>query len=141
MRTDNGNFLRQLYGATFLTDEARCNFARPTCWKHARRAETPLMSSMPLGAVEPYTMMGLQPTGATCNLGSHHTITNRIDSRQVETDSNSVPIRLAVELQSTVASLEQERLNPVSFAIGNSWTDTLRADKQHYLEYTARSMT
>ena len=35
----------------------------------------------------------------------------------------------------------QERLNPVSFAIGNSWTDTLRADKQHYLEYTTRSMT
>ena len=36
---------------------------------------------------------------------------------------------------------EQERLNPVSFAIGNSWTDTLRADKQHYLEYTTRGMT
>ena len=28
--TDNGHFLRQLYGATFLTNEARCNFARPT---------------------------------------------------------------------------------------------------------------
>ena len=25
--------------------------------------------------------------------------------------------------------------------IGNSWTDTLRADKQHYLEYTTRGMT
>ena len=36
---------------------------------------------------------------------------------------------------------EQEVLNPVSFAIGNSWTDTLRADKQHYLEYTTRGMT
>ena len=36
---------------------------------------------------------------------------------------------------------EQERLDPVSFAIGNSWNDTLRADKQHYLEYLARSMT
>ena len=35
----------------------------------------------------------------------------------------------------------EERLNPVSFAIGNSWTDTLRSDKQHYLEYTTRSMT
>ena len=34
-----------------------------------------------------------------------------------------------------------ERANPVSFAIGNSWNDTLRADKQHYLEYTARSQT
>ena len=30
MRTDNGHFLRQLYGATFFTNEARCNFARPT---------------------------------------------------------------------------------------------------------------
>ena len=35
----------------------------------------------------------------------------------------------------------EERTNPVSFAIGNSWTDTLRADKQHYLEYTTRSLT
>ena len=34
-----------------------------------------------------------------------------------------------------------ERANPVSFAIGNSWNDTLRADKQHYLEYTTRSQT
>ena len=31
---------------------------------------------------------------------------------------------------------EAERANPVSFAIGNSWNDTLRTDKQHYLEYT-----
>ena len=36
---------------------------------------------------------------------------------------------------------EAERANPVSFAIGNSWNDTLRADKQHYLEYTTRSQT
>ena len=36
---------------------------------------------------------------------------------------------------------EQEMLNPVSFAIGNSWTDTLQADKQHYLEYTTRGIT
>ena len=36
---------------------------------------------------------------------------------------------------------EQEALHPVSFAIGNSWNDTLRSDKQHYLEYTTRSMT
>ena len=35
----------------------------------------------------------------------------------------------------------EERTNPVSFAIGNSWNDTLRADKQHYLEYTTRSLT
>ena len=34
-----------------------------------------------------------------------------------------------------------ERANPVSFAIGNSWNDTLRADKQHHLEYTTRSQT
>ena len=36
---------------------------------------------------------------------------------------------------------EQQRLNPVFFATGNSWTDTLRADKQHNLEHTTRSMT
>ena len=36
---------------------------------------------------------------------------------------------------------EAERANPVSFAIGNSWNDTLRADKQHHLEYTTRSQT
>ena len=36
---------------------------------------------------------------------------------------------------------EQEALHPVSFAISNSWNDTLRSDKQHYLEYTTRSMT
>ena len=29
-----------------------------------------------------------------------------------------------------------EAENPVSFAIGNSWNDTLRADKRHHLEYT-----
>ena len=33
MRTYDGNSLRQLYGATFLTDEASCNFARPACRK------------------------------------------------------------------------------------------------------------
>ena len=36
---------------------------------------------------------------------------------------------------------EQQRLNPVFFATGNSWTDTLRADKQHNLGHTTRSMT
>ena len=35
----------------------------------------------------------------------------------------------------------RRRANPVSFAIGNSWNDTLRADKQHHLEYTTRSQT
>ena len=30
---------------------------------------------------------------------------------------------------------DQERNNPVSFAIENSWTATLKSDKQHYLEY------
>ena len=34
-----------------------------------------------------------------------------------------------------------ETQNPVSFAIGNSWNDTLRAGKQHHLEYTTRSQT
>ena len=57
---------------------------------------TELIRGYTMGAVEPYTMMGLQPTGATrVNFGSHHTIANRIDSR---TDCNSAPIRLAVEL-------------------------------------------
>ena len=32
-----------------------------------------------------------------------------------------------------------EAQKPVSFAIGNSWNDTLRADKRHHLEYTQRS--
>ena len=36
---------------------------------------------------------------------------------------------------------EQEALHPVSFAIGNSWNETLRSDKHHNLEYIARSMT
>ena len=34
-----------------------------------------------------------------------------------------------------------EAENPVSFAIGNSWNDTLRADKRHHLEYATRSQT
>ena len=34
-----------------------------------------------------------------------------------------------------------EAEKPVSFAIGNSWNDTLRADKRHHLEYTQRSQT
>ena len=33
MRTDNGNFLRELYGATFFPYEARCNLAGPACRK------------------------------------------------------------------------------------------------------------
>ena len=36
------------------------------------------------------------------------------------------------ELRRLAARNETE--NPVSFAIGNSWNDTLRADKQHHLE-------
>ena len=43
------------------------------------------------------------------------------------------------ELQLLAAG--EERTNPVSFAIGNSWNDSLRADKQHCLEYTTRSLT
>ena len=34
-----------------------------------------------------------------------------------------------------------EAANPVPFAIGNSWNDTLRAGKRHHLEYTTRSQT
>ena len=35
----------------------------------------------------------------------------------------------------------KEAEHPVSFAIGTSWNDTLRADKRHHLEYTQRSQT
>ena len=35
----------------------------------------------------------------------------------------------------------KEAEHPVSFAIGNSWNDTPRADKRHHLEYTQRSQT
>ena len=38
MRTDNGNFLRQLSGATFLTGETRRNFTRPTCRKPGKES-------------------------------------------------------------------------------------------------------
>jgi len=43
------------------------------------------------------------------------------------------------EVRRLAATNETE--NPVSFAIGNSWNDTLRADKHHHLEYTTRSQT
>ena len=43
------------------------------------------------------------------------------------------------EIRRLAAMNEAE--NPVSFAIGNSWNDTLRADKRHHLEYTTRSQT
>ena len=35
----------------------------------------------------------------------------------------------------------QEAANPVSFALENSWTDTLKSDKHHYLEHLTRRMT
>ena len=35
----------------------------------------------------------------------------------------------------------QEIHNPVSFALNNSWTDTLKSDKHHYLEQITRRMT
>ena len=41
MRTDNDNFLRQLYGATFFTYEARCNLASPTCRKPCQEGRDP----------------------------------------------------------------------------------------------------
>ena len=36
---------------------------------------------------------------------------------------------------------EQEQAQPVSFALSNSWADTLKADKAHFEEYTAKSQT
>ena len=33
----------------------------------------------------------------------------------------------------------EEQTQPVSFAIRNSWIDTLKADKAHYKEYCAES--
>ena len=35
----------------------------------------------------------------------------------------------------------QEAANPVSFALENSWTVTLKSDKHHYLEHITRRMT
>ena len=35
----------------------------------------------------------------------------------------------------------QEQNNPVSFALDNSWTATLKSDKLHFLEQTTRRMT
>ena len=35
----------------------------------------------------------------------------------------------------------QEVAHPVSFALANSWTATLKADKHHYLEHLTRRMT
>ena len=35
----------------------------------------------------------------------------------------------------------QELGNPVSFALENSWTATLKSDKHHYLEQITRRMT
>ena len=43
------------------------------------------------------------------------------------------------DVRRLAATSEAEK--PVSFAIGNSWNDTLRADKRHHLEYTQRSQT
>ena len=35
----------------------------------------------------------------------------------------------------------QELDNPVSFALENCWTVTLKSDKQHFLEHITRRMT
>ena len=59
---------------------------------------TELIRGYTMGAVEPYTMMGLQPAGPTSQLGSHSTFANRTYSSKVEADSYSVPTRLAVKL-------------------------------------------
>jgi len=39
------------------------------------------------------------------------------------------------------SAAEQEQLQPVSFALSNSWADTLKADKIHYKEFTAKGQT
>ena len=206
MRTDNGNFLRQLCGATFLTDEARCNFARPTCRKPRKEGRDSAdefyaivasgMGSVaekwkqtatlcPLDWPSNYSLLRLWHTTKSFHqyaaqlkqqmqhrhMFSHWEINRirlasrvlfqrpahyapeatlmqhvrerefpdrRLRKKTPETD------RVAFQAKCNELRLhaaEQERLNPVSFAIGNSWTDTLRADKQHYLEYTARGMT
>ena len=175
---------------------------------------TELIRGYTMGAVEPYTMMGLQPTGPTrvnlevivpsptgltpakwkqtatlCPLDwpsnysllrlwhttkSFHQyaaqLKQQMQHRQMFTHwevnrtrltsrvlfqrpAQYVPeATLRQHVQERVAfqakcnelrlhAAGEERINPVSFAIGNSWTDTLRADKQHYLEYTTRSLT
>ena len=39
------------------------------------------------------------------------------------------------------SAAEHEQRQPVSFALRNSWADTLKADKTHYKELTAKSQT
>ena len=55
---------------------------------------------------------------------------------KTDVEEHKVTIR---ELQRLAA--DQERTNPVSFAIENSWMTTLKSDKQHYLEHFTRCMT
>ena len=59
---------------------------------------TELIRGYTMGAVEPYIMMGLQPTGPKSQLRSYSTIPNRTYPSKVEADSYSVPTRLAVKL-------------------------------------------
>ena len=47
--------------------------------------------------------------------------------------------RKCERLRQNAAAREQQ--NPVSFALRNSWADTLAADKTHYKEFTAKSQT
>jgi len=73
--------------------------------------------------------------GNMCKSGS-----SLIEIRRKAPDTDRVAFQAKCnELRLLAAGAE--RANPVSFAIGNSWNDTLRADKQHYLEYTTRSQT
>ena len=47
--------------------------------------------------------------------------------------------RKCERLRQSAADNEQQQ--PVSFALRNSWADTLKADKIHYKEFTAKSQT
>ena len=38
-------------------------------------------------------------------------------------------------------AIDQQRVNPVSFGLTNEWLDTIKSDKNHYLEHFTRGMT
>ena len=75
-------------GLNLALDE---EFQTPNCF-------TELIRGYTMGAVEPYTMIGLQPSGPTRVTLEVITPSSPIGLTPEETDSNSVPIRLAVEL-------------------------------------------
>ena len=85
MRTDNGNFLRQLYGATFFTYEARCNLASPTCRKPCQEGRDSADKIDPLwrrewGRLVTTTFMG--PLGARSRFTSALSVAAPIGSER-----------------------------------------------------------